>query len=191
MNKKQRIVGILAALVVIVAVVLVYVFDVGGLQGKIFAGKNVTRAELAKLLTNAMGSDIGECEGLEFSDVKETDWFFEYVCYVYQEGIMMGSADGKFKPFNYVSRAEAAKVFSLAYDIEGGLYGGPEPDSGDPYVDVKKEDNTWYYQYVWNVGWLEIADVKAWKGAKFRPMDMLTKSRAQLWADNFGKIFAE
>ena len=42
--------------------------------------------------------------GSSFSDVKETDWFYENVKKAENQGIMNGTGDGKFSPYDTATR---------------------------------------------------------------------------------------
>lgn len=47
---------------------------------------------------------------MEFKDVKDTDWFYENVRNLYDNGIMKGTSDDTFEPNRPVTRAELATV---------------------------------------------------------------------------------
>lgn len=55
----------------------------------------------------------GGIEGVKkmpFVDVKETDWFYEAVKYVYDSGIMNGTSENTFSPHKSLTRAEIATI---------------------------------------------------------------------------------
>ena len=70
-----------------------------------------------------------------YSDMSDTDWFFEYVRYVTEKGLMKGTSEGKFSPDVTMTRA---MLVTVLYRLEG------EPEvSGDiPFPDVKAGE--WY-----------------------------------------------
>ena len=71
-----------------------------------------------------------------FDDVKNEDWFFDSVMYVYGKGLMIGTADDKFSPAMTLTRA---MVVTILYRHAG------EPDvTGltNPFPDVK--EGMWY-----------------------------------------------
>ena len=46
-----------------------------------------------------------EPDPLYFADVRESDWFYDAVCYVTEHGIMVGVGNGEFNPSGTVTRA--------------------------------------------------------------------------------------
>ena len=77
----------------------------------------------------------GEAPDLPFSDVTESDWFYDAVTYAYENGLMDGVGAGLFAPNSETTRAQ---LVTILYRLEG------EPAvSGDlPFTDV--EAGTWY-----------------------------------------------
>jgi lysophospholipase L1-like esterase len=68
-----------------------------------------------------------------FSDVQE-DWYTEYVAAVYELGLMQGGEDGRFRPDDGVTLAEAC---ALAARIHRTYYGGTEKfEQGSPWYQV-------------------------------------------------------
>lgn len=73
----------------------------------------VTRAELLKMMALYVYTDDfedGKVGSESFSDVSPSDWFYGYVRYAENLGIVEGYADGTFKPNNCVNRVEAMKI---------------------------------------------------------------------------------
>ncbi len=100
----------------------------------------VNRAEAMKVITLATELDItGDYEPL-FPDVRENDWFFQYVMAAQHKGIVEGYGDGEFKPSRTVSLSESLKMLIESAGIETDT-----PDS-DVFVDVKKND--WFAPYL-------------------------------------------
>lgn len=107
--------------------------------------------------------------GNPFTDVKETDWFFNAVMYVYQGGIMQGTGDTTFSPHDGTTRAQLAVIL---WRMEGS----PAPTGGNPFSDVQPD--TWYSQAV---AWCSQAElVGGYGGGLFGPGDPI--SREQLAA---------
>lgn len=79
--------------------------------------------------------DTPEQPAEPFTDVDETDWFYDEVVYVYANGLMDGVGGNRFAPDTATNRAMLATIL---YRLAG------EPDvSGDlPFTDV--ETGTWY-----------------------------------------------
>ena len=75
---------------------------------------------------------------LPFTDVSEGDWFYEPVCYVYENGLMTGTSADTFEPNTPLSRAMLVAVLHR-------LEGSPAASGGD-FTDVA--DGDWYAQAV-------------------------------------------
>jgi len=82
---------------------------------------NITRAEFMVLANGAFG--YTETAGINYSDVKETDWFADTVKKAEAAGYIGGYPDGTMKPNNPISREEAATIISqikgLTEDVAG------------------------------------------------------------------------
>ena len=55
--------------------------------------------------------DNNETSKLPFTDVKETDWFYEDIAYFYNKGLVNGTSETKFSPNKSLTRAEALALF--------------------------------------------------------------------------------
>jgi len=82
----------------------------------------VNRAEFTKILLLAaygedavLGVDFFDAPG--FSDAREGDWFYQYVLFAWQEGIIEGYRDHTFRPGAQINFAEAAKIIVLSLDV--------------------------------------------------------------------------
>ncbi|MGM9554178.1 MAG: S-layer homology domain-containing protein, partial [Faecousia sp.] len=72
---------------------------------------------------------------MSFSDVKNSDWFYEDVQYVYDRGLMDGVGNNKFDPNGKCTRA---MIVTILYRMEGK----PSHSGKNPFTDVKAEQ--WY-----------------------------------------------
>ncbi|WP_181346843.1 S-layer homology domain-containing protein [Thalassobacillus sp. CUG 92003] len=97
-------------------------------DGSFYPNDNIERNAAAQTLMKAQGLDADGSE--DFPDVDPDDWFYEAVVSTSPE-IFEGDADGEFKPFDNLSRQEAAAILVRAYDLEGG--------DDHPFTDV----DTW------------------------------------------------
>lgn len=70
-----------------------------------------------------------------FTDVDETDWFYDEVVYVYANGLMDGVGGNRFAPDTATNRAMLATILYR-------LAGEPEVSGDLPFTDV--ETGTWY-----------------------------------------------
>ncbi|RHW39962.1 hypothetical protein D1B33_03705 [Lysinibacillus yapensis] len=76
----------------------------------------LTRAQAAEVLYKALGLEATGTE--DFSDVAPGQWFYDAVVATSPE-LFEGMGNGKFKPQDKLTRAQAAKVIVLAYGLEG------------------------------------------------------------------------
>ena len=77
--------------------------------------------------------------GLTFDDVSESDWFYESVMFIAEEGITTGTGDGKFSPDAGLTRAQFIVMLMRAYDID------PLETDADNFDDAGE---TWYTGYL-------------------------------------------
>ena len=50
-----------------------------------------------------------------FSDVYESDWYYQSVSYLSSQNVISGYSDGTFRPDNLINRAETAKMIYKTY----------------------------------------------------------------------------
>ncbi len=78
----------------------------------------VTRAQFAAMLTRALNLSEGE-QKVNFSDVKDEDWFVNVVNAAFEAGIIKGYDDGSFKPNEPISRQEVAVMINRSLNVIG------------------------------------------------------------------------
>lgn len=61
-----------------------------------------------------------------FSDVPPSSWFYEGIMYLYNQGIVVGTGDGNFAPYNPIRSAEMATLVLRARGVDAGTL--PLPD---------------------------------------------------------------
>ncbi|MBR3640264.1 MAG: S-layer homology domain-containing protein [Clostridia bacterium] len=106
-------------------------------------------------------------KSLPFTDVKESDWFFGSVEYVYQTGIMNGLAEKKFAPKDSVTRAMFVTML--------GRLEGVEQKPTDQFKDVSTATGGWYAGYV---GWAaDNGIVNGYPDRTFRTNDLLNREQ--------------
>ena len=79
---------------------------------------NITRAEFAKVLCSVFPYSAVEYENVEFTDVKEEDWYFESVRNLLTFEIIV--KDEKFNPERELTREEAMTMAGRAFGYEIG-----------------------------------------------------------------------
>ncbi|MCM3760995.1 S-layer homology domain-containing protein [Alkalihalobacillus oceani] len=85
--------------------------------GQFIADAEITRAEFASIIMRALPLEE-EVSAYSFPDVEEEKHDVAAVQAVTAAQMMNGYPDGSFRPENSLTRAEIAKVLSLAYQIE-------------------------------------------------------------------------
>lgn len=130
--------------------------------------QNITRAEALKILLTAGQFDIPE-EAPDFSDVASDAWYKKYVAFAEKNGIVGGYNDGTFRPNQFITRAEIAKITVKAMELSSALLAeqeeeNDETDNTDEFVNNNRVyTNTaykfslqyyknWYYETVTGSG---------------------------------------
>jgi len=145
----------------------------------------ITKGELAKLIVATKNADVSNFKNCA-PDVMGK-WYEKYACYLVSEGIMVIASDGKFHGEMTLTRAEGAKVFTIAFFKEASRYAG----KAKIFSDVNITD--WHYVFVMTLAQSNVLDVKAvltpqitpgmpTAKPQFRPIDLLTRKSAILWA---------
>lgn len=114
---------------------------------------------------------------LPFNDVSVSDWFYDPVCYVYQQGLMTGTGDAVFSPNMAMTRG---MIVSVLYRLEGSptLSDG---NLGYPYEDVHGDD--WYAMPVY---WArENGIVSGYSDTQFGPNDPITREQMAAILHNY------
>lgn len=102
---------------------------------------------------------------LPFTDVADSDWFYDPVCYVYSQGLMTGTSATTFEPNTSLSRAMLVAVLHR-------LEGSPAA-SGSDFTDVA--DGDWYAQAV---NWAaSVGVVNGFDDGTFQPNAAITREQ--------------
>lgn len=114
---------------------------------------------------------------LPFDDVKPTNWYYNYVKYVYNNKIMTGYNTTTFAPNNKVTRG---MVVSILYKMEGS----PKVSGDSKFTDVK---STEYYAKA--IKWAtDKGIVKGYTGInKFKPNDNIKRQDFVIILRNYAK----
>lgn len=89
---------------------------VGGYQDGTFQpDKSITRAEFVKLINAAVKPN--KAGAVNFSDVTNTDWFYDELRLAMGAGYANGFEDGTFRPADTVTRAQAAAFIAKAKEL--------------------------------------------------------------------------
>ncbi|MBR3967493.1 MAG: S-layer homology domain-containing protein [Clostridia bacterium] len=118
---------------------------------------------IAMLATCAFMASAAE----EFSDVKSSNWFYDYVTYMASKGIINGYPDGTFGPNKNVNRSEFVTMMVNTFGLTA--------EKSINYNDVKSSN--WYYDYYSKAaaqGFL----TEVFTGNTMRPTEELTREEA-------------
>lgn len=86
-------------------------------DGNFRPNAQVTREEVAKVLSLLKLSGLGMEGTIYFKDVSPTEWSYTYVLDVTQKGFMKGYPNNTFMPQNNITREEIATVISRAFKL--------------------------------------------------------------------------
>lgn len=103
-------------------------------------------------------------ERASYTDVSETDWYYDSVTRFGGSGIVAGYGDGSFLPSNSITRAEFAKLITEAFSIQA---------PGASFDDVASD--SWYAPYVSRAAGAGI--IKGYEG-NFNPDSLITRQDA-------------
>ena len=103
-------------------------FTAGNGDGTFGPADDLLRCQVVTMLWSAAGKPIVEIEN-PFTDVKESDWFYNAVLWAYSEGITGGVSATKFDPAGITNRAQAI-TFLWSY------LGKPEAETASTFDDI-------------------------------------------------------
>ena len=127
---------------------------------------NLSRAEALKLAIEACG--VEGTTTINFPDVKEADWFHQYVATGVANSVVGGYENGNFGPNDPVQRAQYAKMVVEACDL------ADKSDMDNPFDDVST--GAWYFEYVMTAYWWSIID--GYDNGNFGPMNNANRAEA-------------
>ncbi|KRE70101.1 S-layer homology domain-containing protein [Paenibacillus sp. Soil750] len=99
----------------------------GDTEGRFRPDDAITRAEFAKLLTNALAlPDKGN--SMTFRDVEPSAWYSRSLLTAVSFGLIKGYDGGVFRPDSFVSREEIAVILDRVLHLTGYKYDSPVPN---------------------------------------------------------------
>ena len=78
---------------------------------------SITRAEFVKMIFTLNDMDVKSSDKEYFSDVKPSDWHYEYVARLATLGVIDGDGNGQFRPNDTITRQEAAKIIAKLNNV--------------------------------------------------------------------------
>jgi uncharacterized repeat protein (TIGR02059 family) len=103
-------------------------------DGQFKPDQEITRAEFVALVNRAFEKQSENATG-GFSDVKPADWFYDEVASAKAAGYISGYPDGTFKPYNAITRQEAAAVLTKLLGLRPETGSAVEPFSDYDSID--------------------------------------------------------
>jgi len=137
----------------------------GYADGTFRPGNDVTRGQLAKIVSNAAGFNE-PVTGQTFSDVAPDSTFYVYIERMARRGMIGGYQDGTFRPGNNATRGQIAKIASNAAGFN-------EPVSGQTFSDVAQGST--FYEYVERMAARGI--INGYQDGTFRPNNNATRGQ--------------
>lgn len=135
-----------------------------------YPDSTVTRAEFLKMTLLGLDYDTYEVSGVHYSDVDEDDWYYEYISYATAHDIVDGYSDGKFRPNQTITRAEAISILLKAAEQEDYNY----DESDINFRDVDEDD--WF---AWAVVLADEYDImNGYNNDYFYPFKDITRGEA-------------
>lgn len=86
-------------------------------DGRFEPNNDITRAEFATIVINALGIGKKNYENSAFTDVEKTAWYNNYVNLASDYKLISGYGEGIFKPTNFITRQEAMVVMLKAMKL--------------------------------------------------------------------------
>ncbi|CAI6061867.1 S-layer homology domain-containing protein [Cohnella sp. JJ-181] len=111
----------------------------GNADGTFRPYDKLTRAQAAKIIVSALGLDTANVTDPGFTDVPKGNFYYAYISALANQGIVEGYGN-KFNPNDTLTRAQMAKMITLAYNLQ------PSDPQQLPFADVKPGD--WFAKYV-------------------------------------------
>lgn len=106
--------------------------------------KDVSRAELLKIIIEGSKIDLGIEDLTPFKDIDYSDWYAPYVKKAYAAGWINGYTDNTFRPNQTISKVESLKIIGKAQNWQ--LQTAQSLDIQAVFQDVEK--GSWYEPYI-------------------------------------------
>lgn len=98
-----------------------------------------------------------------FSDLEQANWAKDSIEYLYELGVIAPAQDMRFRPLDFITRAEFVKLLSAAFDLQ--------TEAECTYTDIDPSD--WHYPYVAAATTLGIA--KGYPDGSFSPDEIVSR----------------
>lgn len=91
---------------------------VEGFDGKFDTNGEISRAEMVTIINRILEVTVDEVMENAFTDIDESDWFYEEVLKANHLGYVLGFDDGSFQPDKKATRYEVVTILSRVVDAE-------------------------------------------------------------------------
>lgn len=152
-------------------------------DGSFMPDRNVTRAEFTKLICSVCNFEADGAEIIDFSDVKQGEWYFDSVRSMASHGIVNGNG-GLFRPDDIISREDAAVILKRCLDARGIT-----PSAVRENINFKDETDisgyaVWPIDVLYTAGLISGDDMQC-----FNPRSGLTRAEAAAMMARFNRLF--
>lgn len=132
----------------------------------------ITRAEFTKILVNAMNLEA-TTTSKSFPDVKQSNWYYDFVRAASSHGIINGKPDGTFRPNDKITRGEITAMIYRAFQTSINF-----SKTGQVFPDVPKEN--FAYEAIMRTA---AAGIIKGYGDTFKPYNNATRAEAIVMID--------
>ncbi len=137
---------------------------VSGKNGAFHPDQMLTRADLAKMLVNALNLTAEESEYVDFNDVSEDKWYYDYIMIARANGLVTGKKN-EYKPYESVSFQDAMVMIARAMEAYQGVTSSTDKTT---YTDTSSYANSSVTTLIdlgfieeFNSGWVKITREQA------------------------------
>jgi len=133
--------------------------------------RDVTREEFVKLCVASFDLKHIDKEAVEFTDCKETDWFYPYVQIAYSHGLINGMGDGSFGAGQAIKREDAAVICLKLLELAGKL---PTVDRNKEFADNGEISD---YAKLAVMSLSEVGVINGFEDGTFKPRETTTRAQ--------------
>ena len=143
-------------------------FIIGYPDGNFKSERKVTRAEIATMLTRALGLDALHIYNYAspFSDLTQKHWAFNFIKKANEEKLMLGDKKGTFRPGSFATRAEIATILVRLRGLK------PEAPEEQLFSDVSSKD--WFNGYIYTA--VKAGLIQGYPDHTFKPNKSVTRA---------------
>lgn len=133
-----------------------------------YPGRNVTRAQAAKMILIAIGEPELNKKTATFKDVPKDHWAYGWIEHANSLGIITGyDEDGTFKPDDFLTRAQMSKIISKAFGLD------VEAAEAKPIVFDDIKQDYWASHYI---NTLYYNGISNGSGNSFKPTETISRA---------------